>query len=38
MSNTKIKQEGWREVKLGDLAEIITGKTPPTKENAFTLR
>ena len=22
--------EGWREVKLGEIAEIITGKTPPT--------
>ena len=25
-------REGWQEVKLGEIAEIITGKTPPTKK------
>ena len=23
--------DGWREVRLGDIADIVTGKTPPTK-------
>lgn len=31
-SRKKPKPEGWREVKLGEIAEIITGKTPPTKK------
>ena len=31
-SRKKPKPESWREVKLGEIAEIITGKTPPTKK------
>lgn len=32
MSKPQTQQNGWREVKLGDVAKIITGKTPPTKQ------
>ena len=35
MSNTKVKQEGWREVKLGEVAEIVGGGTPSTKEPKY---
>ena len=34
-NNRQSKQalpEGWREVRLGELGKIITGKTPPTKD------
>ena len=31
MSSKALTPEGWREVKLGEVAEIVTGKTPPTK-------
>lgn len=27
-------KNGWRKVKLGDIGDIITGKTPSTKENS----
>lgn len=31
-TKTKIPSTNWRTVRLGDVAEVITGKTPPTKK------
>ena len=28
MSNTKVKQEGWREVKLREIADVVMGQSP----------